>query len=61
VEEILNEIFDLDTSGSEREAIEETWKEYLSPEEMAAEFAQAVNMIEGYLVAAETIGPAPSF
>src|SRR5215211_6707374 len=65
VEEIVREILDLDSLGSkaeggygsQREAVEETWKEYLTPEQMAAEFRQAVGIIEGFCVAAQDIGP----
>jgi hypothetical protein len=65
VEEIVREILDLDTSGSaseggygsEYEAVVVTWKEYLTPEQMAEEFRQAVGIIEGFSVAAENIGP----
>ena len=65
VAEILDEIFELDTSGSEaeggfgseREAVEVTWNEYLTPEQMVAELKQAAGIIEGFLVAAEDISP----
>jgi hypothetical protein len=65
VEEITREILDLDNSGrteeggfgSQLEAVEETWKEYLTPEELAAEFRQAVSIIDGFCVASEEIGP----
>ena len=64
VAEILDDIFDLDTSGSEaeggfgseREAVEYSWKD-LSPEGMVAELRQAVKIIEGFCVAAEDISP----
>ena len=65
VAEILDDIFDLDTSGSvseggfgsERESVEITWNEYLTPEQMVAELRQAVKIIEGFCVAAEDISP----
>ena len=67
VEEIVREVLDLDTSGpsredgdlmgTQREAVEDTFKRHLTLEEMAAEFRQAVSIIEGFCVASEEIGP----
>jgi len=64
VEEIVREVLDLgpsredgDLMGTQREAVEDTFKRHLTLEEMAAEFRQAVSIIEGFCVASEEIGP----
>jgi hypothetical protein len=64
VARILEEVFELDTSGSEaeggfgseREGVEYDWLK-LTPEELVSELDKAENIIDGFASTAEDISP----